>query len=326
MKTRLNKKSERKEDKMKIRIGKTLVAILACAGLLFFANSVKADELKDIVQAFIEQGIPVAVIDDLFSNDLPDDTLGARVDAAYEAGTINDKQYDVLYNRFMSLPDETRGGLKNAYSKGYAEEVINRGITAAHERLHPGSVRDHIKDLREQGLSRDKIKDKLIAEGYEPSHVRDILAEDDSVREHARDRAHQLKQEGYSREEIIEKLRNEGVPVDHLKDLRFGPAGSRVEHAKDIRAMDTQEAQHKIDRAHEKKQDRRGPSRKKHAKDIRAMDTQEAQHKVDRAHEKKQDIKAKPSRPRHIKDRGVRDRGAGRGREGVGRRGVKRRR
>lgn len=222
-----------------MRISKVLVVLGMCLGVLLFTNCLKAEDIQGTVQGLINDGVPPEVVDDLFSG--PSDVLGQRVNDMLKAGTITQRQYDAVSNRFLSLPDEQRWAIKNAYTKGDAAKLYDATTGIAHRRLgDDASVRDHAKDLRQLGLNRDQIKNRLIAEGVDPAKIDALLASEGSVR------------------------------------------GG-------------------------------------HAKDIRATETPEAQHKVDRAHEKKQDIKAEPSRPGHLKDtkpERARERGdVGRGRE-----------
>jgi len=248
------------------------LVVILCVGFLFFANYLAADEVDNTVEELLNEGVSSTIVDDLLSSDLPSDTLGTRVQDALHNGSITQRQYDKIYNNFLSLPDERRMAIKNAYEKGYAEKVYNN--------LH--------------GLVNQKLGD------------------DASVREHA----HELRQQGLTKDQIVERLKNEGASPDHIKDLKFDSEedASRPEHAKDIRATDTPDAQHKVDEAHEKKQDiKKEPSKSGQVKDIHPGEETREYGKEKRDFRKKEG-----------QDKGVRDHGAGRGRDGVGQGGLRR--
>jgi hypothetical protein len=224
------------------RIVKDVMLALLVLGALIFAlpNYIQAEETSDLAQELIDEDVSQDVINELANT--PGDTMGQRLDDMLKNGSVTQRQYDKIYNNFVNLPDEKRWAIKGAYDKGYGDKVYDRLTDAAHSQLDDASLRDHIKDLKQQGLTR---------------------------------------------EEIHKRLNEEGVSVGHLKDLGYGPEGSRSEHLKDIRNMDTAESQHKVDRAHEKKQDRKElKERKDHAKDMGG--------RHERAKEKKSYIKDRP--------------------------------
>ena len=209
---------------MKTERGRIFIIIGICVGVLFFANGLKAQE-DDLYQELIDSGVSVEDAEYILNG--PEGTLGERAETMLKNGTITERQYEKAYNHLMALPEAKRQAIKGVYDEGGADKLYDATTGIAHRKLGEPTVRERAHELRQQGLARDQI---------------------------------------------LERLRNEGVSVDHLKDLGYGPAGD--------------------------------PSRVEHYKDVRDMDTEEAQHIVDRIHEKKQEIKDEASRPGHIKDRG----------------------
>lgn len=159
---------------MKTRLNKTLILIGFCLGVLLIGNSLRADELEDLTKGLITTGISPNVIESLFTG--PADTLGQRALDMLNNGTITQRQYDKIYNSFVTLPDETRWFLKNAYDKGYAEKIYNQITNAAHKRLgmDDASLRNHIKDLKQQGLTREQIIERLRNEGVSVDHLKNL--------------------------------------------------------------------------------------------------------------------------------------------------------
>lgn len=241
---------------MKTGLSKVLIVMGVCLGALLFTNCLMAQDVEDTVQGLINEGVPPEVIDDVISG--PADTLGQRVEGMLEAGTITQKQYDALTRYFLSLPDEKRWAIKNAYDKGYAEKVYNQVMGGIHERLNDdGSLRDHVKDLRQQGYTREQIKNRLNAEGVASARVDAIVAEEASRREHARD----LRKEGLSREQAKERAR-EMIEPGHAKDKRDEIKGvDRRGHARDI--------EHERERAREHSKDVRDVRRSEDVRERR---------------------------------------------------------
>lgn len=203
---------------MKTGLSKMLIVMAACLGVLLFTNCLWAQDVEDTVQGLINEGVPPEVVDEVISG--PSDTLGQRIDDMLENGTITDKQYDVLYNNFISLPDEKRWAIKNAYDKGYAEKVYNQVTGIAHKRLgDDASLRDHVKDLRQQGYTREQIKNRLNAEGVAQARVDAIIAKEASRLEHAKDKRDEIK--GVDRRQHVPDLEHERPAVrQRSKDIR----------------------------------------------------------------------------------------------------------
>lgn len=225
-----------------------LVGVVLCVAVLVFPSIVKADEAGDAAQELIDSGVDESVMNELLTGS--GDTLGQRAESMLKSDSITQRQYDKIYNNFVNMPQEKRQAIKSVYDKGYGEKIYDKLTDVAHDKLDDASVRDHIKDL---------------------------------------------KDEGYTKEQIVEMLGKEGVSVGHLKDLGYGQGGSKSEHAKDIRDMDTEKAQHKVDRAHEKYQDKKGPAnRADHIKDKenlrgRAKDSRDVRKKNRRKNEAHED-------------------------------------
>lgn len=255
---------ERRKEMKKALRNVVLLGVVFCVAVLVFPSFVRAEEAEEVAQELINSGVDADVVETLLNT--PGETLGQRTQTMLDNGVINKEQYDKLYNSIMALPEDKRQAMKNAYDQGYGEKVYDKLKGAVGEKLDDGSIRDHVKDLKQEGYTKEQIVEMLGKEGVSTDHLKDIGYElsEGSLRDHVND----LKEEGLSRDEIKDRFNKEGINAEHLKDLGFGSEGSRPEHAKDIRDMDTEEAQHKVDRAHEKLQDKKDPAnRVGHIKD-----------------------------------------------------------
>ena len=272
---------------MKTGLKKMVVVVGMCVVALIFTNQLSADEADDAVEELIAAGITNDVMEELLKES--EDTLGQRAQDMLDNGTITERQYEKIYKSIIDLPEARRQKIKNAYDKGYADKLYDAVTGVAHRKLDEGSLGGHIKDLKQEGLSREQIKETLLNEGVTLDHLKDLgYGPGGASRpDHIKD----LREQGLSREEIAERLQKEGVSIEHLKDLGYGPEGSRIDHAKDIRATDSEEAQHKVDRAHEKRRDKKGlANRVDHIKDKenlpgRAKDSRDVRKKERRKNE-----------------------------------------
>lgn len=207
---------------MQREISKLLIVIGLCAGVLFSPNVSWADEVSDLVQELADSGMSADTIDNLLSS--PGDTLGQRASDMLHNGTITERQYEKVYNHFMALPDEKRQLIKNAYDKGYSAKVYDAVVDIGHQKLDDASLRDHIKDLRQQGLSREQIAQRLYNEGVSKDHLKDLgygFIVEPSRPEHAKD----LRDTGAEHQ----------MDLGHEKYQNVKNPPSRIEHAKDVR-------------------------------------------------------------------------------------------
>lgn len=157
---------------MKTGLNKVVVAAALCAAVILFAGSAWADDAQQVTQELVSGlNIPADVADSLASG--PGDTFGQRLQGALNNGSITQRQYDTITNRFLALPDEKRWAIKGAYDagKGINPETIHNVVNPQDE----GSVRQHAKDLKDQGLTKEQIAARLKAEGVAPEHVKDIV-------------------------------------------------------------------------------------------------------------------------------------------------------
>jgi 2-oxo-4-hydroxy-4-carboxy--5-ureidoimidazoline (OHCU) decarboxylase len=197
--------SKRMEGGAEMKISKVAwLLVLVCLGFVFCAANIQAaEEEQAVVQELISGvDIPADVASTLASGQ---GTFGERLEAVFNNGSINQKQYDAITNRFLNLPDEKRWAIKHAWDAGKGINVDQlHNITNPQD---PGSVRDHIKDLQQKGVPPDKIKDRLVAQGIDPSIYSNIIGEGPSQRDHAKD----LIQQGVTPDKIKDRLNAEGI-------------------------------------------------------------------------------------------------------------------
>lgn len=251
---------------MKIGLSKTLIALGMCAGLLLFSGTVKADEAQQVTQELISGlDIPADVAEYIVNGQ---GTLGERIQAGVDNGSINQRQYNSIVNRFSALPDEKRWAIKDSWDNVGSEKIA----PILGDLLHPDGrpLRDHVKDLRAEGLDRNQIAQRLRNEGVSADHLKALG--------------------------VIP-----GVPSrpGHYKDTRDAGAQGRVDAAhqryQNIQGQ-TSDATAEV-----------GSIRGGHIKDNRDAGNQP---QTDKAHEKYQGRKAEPSRPAHLKDKPQRSKDA----------------
>lgn len=145
----------------------------------------------------------------------PGDGLGQRLQDMLHNGAINQHQYNTIMNRFSALPDEKRWAIKGAYDRGKDVSNIMHTVQGTGQQ-EDASLREHIKELKEQGLSKEQIAERLHNEGVAPDHIKDLgftpPQAEGSLRDH---------------------LKDAGVPHDKIKDKRDKREDVR-DHKEDI--------------------------------------------------------------------------------------------
>lgn len=210
---------------MKTGLNKAIIAIGLCAMALLFAGSARAESEEQVAEELISGlGISSDVASTLVSG--PGVTFGQRIEGAYNNGTISKEQYGAIINRFLALPDEKRWAIKGAWDagKGINPQVLHNVVNPQ----DPASMHQHVKDLRDQGYTKEQIAARLKAEGVAPEHIKAIVYP-------------------------------QGVS-------NAGEGSQRGEHLKEIRDSGNQPQQ--VDKAHERYQARKAePSKVDKAKD-----------------------------------------------------------
>lgn len=174
-------------------------------GPLVITGSFVADsEFDELTQDVVDLGIPDDIAQDLFVEPL--EALGERASEMLENGAVSEKQYKNLHDYFINLPDRKRQKIKDFYTSGGAPKMHDLATALAHRRLQKddASLRDHIKDLRQEGYSLDQ------QESSRPSHtkeLRDIDSEHQDIKTQSDRRGHLKDKQPLkrTRQEIKEK-------------------------------------------------------------------------------------------------------------------------
>jgi hypothetical protein len=246
---------------MKTGLNKAIIAIGFCAIVLLFAGSARAEDAQQVAEELVDGlGISNDVADSLASG--PGDTFGQRLQGMLDNGSVTQKQFDAISNRFLALPDEKRWLIKGKYDQGGG-----MNLDTLHNVVNPqdpGSVKQHAKDLRDQGYTKEQIAARLKAEGVAPDKINAAI--------------------------FSQGVSDPSRP-DHYKDARDAGAQERVDAAHQ-RYQNTQGQASDTTAT--------GSIRGGHIKDNRDAGNQP---QADKAHERYQNRKAEPSKIDHAKDR-----------------------
>ena len=159
---------------MKRGLSGVLVVTVMCAVALVSIGYAAAEENAQQVMQDLTSGVGLSQEANNYLVNGPGDTFGARLETMLNNGTITQGQYNSVVNRFSALPDEKRWALKGAYDQGKgASNVIHK--TAQIANWDDTSLRDHVKDLRDKGFTKDQIVKRLRNEGVPSDHLKDLV-------------------------------------------------------------------------------------------------------------------------------------------------------
>ncbi|MFH1683976.1 MAG: hypothetical protein ABIA67_03750 [Candidatus Margulisiibacteriota bacterium] len=196
---------------------KRLIVLGICLGILLFPGYARADELSDLTSDLNAQGVPSEVVNDVLSGRAG--TLGERLQAMVDNGAITIKQYKAIYRGLVALPQSQIQKIKTAYDrKGGA------GVTGAIQQWKgdDASLRDHVKDLKQQGFTKEQIAARLRNEGIAAERLKALgydLPKKEAVREKVKEKERipeRVKEkivEEPRRGAVVEKAREKERPV-----------------------------------------------------------------------------------------------------------------